>query len=171
MLARTFHECDLLVAEIVRAGSARRSRLRPISPRSCRSWCTNTAARSRRLRRGSRQPTSVTAGGGSPRSARSCGPRNDRVGLAEHRAPDRRSLRVAHAWVAGEGFAEVVSDEELTGGDFVRTIKQLIDLLRQLSLIVAPVARHSASGGGGRRGGVPRRGRRQFGADRRAVAT
>jgi ATP-dependent RNA helicase HelY len=32
-----------------------------------------------------------------------------------------------------------VEAEELSGGDFVRTIKQLIDLLRQLA-IVAPVA-------------------------------
>ena len=84
----------------------------------------------------SRRP--LTAGGGSPRSARSCGPRNAPVGLAEHRAPDPTFAAVAHAWVAGEGFAEVVTDEELTGGDFVRAIKQLIDLLRQLSLIAAP---------------------------------
>jgi ATP-dependent RNA helicase HelY len=46
---------------------------------------------------------------------------------------------VAYAWVAGEGFAELVAEEELTGGDFVRTTKQLIDLLRQLAL-VAPHA-------------------------------
>jgi ATP-dependent RNA helicase HelY len=46
--------------------------------------------------------------------------------------------------VAGEGFAEVVADEELTGGDFVRTTKQLVDLLRQLAL-VAPDAETRAS--------------------------
>jgi ATP-dependent RNA helicase HelY len=57
------------------------------------------------------------------------------VGLAEHRAPDPTFAAVAHAWVAGEGFAEVVGGDELTGGDFVRTVKQLIDLLRQLALI------------------------------------
>ena len=34
----------------------------------------------------------------------------------------------------------MVEDEELSGGDFVRTIKQLIDLLRQLALL-APVDR------------------------------
>ena len=42
---------------------------------------------------------------------------------------------MAFAWVAGEGFAEVVVDEELTGGDFVRTTKQLIDVLRQVALV------------------------------------
>jgi ATP-dependent RNA helicase HelY len=34
--------------------------------------------------------------------------------------------------VAGEGFAELVQAEDLTGGDFVRTIKQLIDVLTQI---------------------------------------
>jgi ATP-dependent RNA helicase HelY len=53
---------------------------------------------------------------------------------------------VAYAWVAGEGFAEVVSDEELTGGDFVRTVKQLIDLLRQIALVApSPATRRSAA--------------------------
>jgi ATP-dependent RNA helicase HelY len=48
--------------------------------------------------------------------------------------------------VAGEGFAEVVSEEELTGGDFVRTMKQLIDLLRQVATIApSPATRRAAS--------------------------
>ncbi len=87
------------------------------------------------------------------------------VGLAEHRAPDPTFAAVAHAWVAGEGFAEVVTDEELTGGDFVRAIKQLIDILRQLA-IVAPSrdTRRAASGRGA--GGVPWRGGGQLRADR-----
>ena len=44
-------------------------------------------------------------------------------------------MAVAFAWAAGEGFAEVVEQEELSGGDFVRTTKQLIDVLRQLALV------------------------------------
>ena len=36
----------------------------------------------------------------------------------------------------------MVEAEELSGGDFVRTMKQLIDVLRQLAL-VAPDARHA----------------------------
>jgi ATP-dependent RNA helicase HelY len=58
-------------------------------------------------------------------------------GLAQHRPPDPTFFAIAYAWVAGEGFAEVVADEELTGGDFVRNVKQLIDVLRQVA-IVAP---------------------------------
>jgi ATP-dependent RNA helicase HelY len=37
--------------------------------------------------------------------------------------------------VAGEGLAEVVAGEELAGGDFVRTMKQLVDLARQLAMV------------------------------------
>ena len=52
-----------------------------------------------------------------------------------HRPPDPTFVAVAFAWAAGEGFAEVVEAEELSGGDFVRTTKQLIDVLRQLALV------------------------------------
>ena len=54
------------------------------------------------------------------------------------RAPDPTFVALAHAWAAGQSFASVVEDEDLSGGDFVRTMKQLIDLLRQLALL-APV--------------------------------
>jgi ATP-dependent RNA helicase HelY len=68
------------------------------------------------------------------------------VGLGEHRAPDPTFAAIAYAWVAGEGFAEVVGDDEVTGGDFVRTIKQLIDLLRQLSIVAPePTTRRAAA--------------------------
>ncbi|MDQ3354781.1 MAG: hypothetical protein M3507_09965, partial [Actinomycetota bacterium] len=39
---------------------------------------------------------------------------------------------------------EVIGDEDLSGGDFVRTMKQLIDLLRQLG-DVAPLAGTAAA--------------------------
>ncbi len=61
------------------------------------------------------------------------------TGLAEHRPPDPGFAAAAYAWVAGEGLADVVSGEEVAGGDFVRTMKQLVDLARQLAL-VAPDA-------------------------------
>ncbi len=56
------------------------------------------------------------------------------VGLSEHRAPEPTFFAVAHGWVAGEGFADVV-EHDLTGGDFVRTMKQLIDVLGQIAQI------------------------------------
>ena len=67
-----------------------------------------------------------------------CGPRAviDKLVLLKQGC-DPTFVAVAFAWAAGEGFADVVEAEDLSGGDFVRTTKQLIDLLRQLA-IVAP---------------------------------
>jgi ATP-dependent RNA helicase HelY len=62
----------------------------------------------------------------------------DDAGLPETRPPDPGFAPVVHGWVAGEELAEVL-DDELTGGDFVRQVKQCIDLLRQVSE-VAPDA-------------------------------
>ena len=145
MLARTFHECDLLVAEIVRAGlldglgPADLAALVSVVVYEHRSpepagapWFSSPEIRDR-WRRIAAISEELQA-------------QERAVGLAEHRPPDATFAAVAHVWVAGEGFAEVVSDEELTGGDFVRTIKQLIDLLRQLSLTApAPDTRRAAA--------------------------
>jgi ATP-dependent RNA helicase HelY len=145
MLARTFHESDLLVAEIVRSGVLdgldapdlaalvstvvyeHRSSEAPPAP-----WFSSNEVRDR-WRRLAAISEDLRA---TERS----------VGLAEHRPPDPTFAAIAYAWVAGEGFAEVVADDELTGGDFVRTTKQLIDLLRQLAIIAPdPSTRRSAA--------------------------
>jgi ATP-dependent RNA helicase HelY len=56
----------------------------------------------------------------------------DEAGLPETRPPDPGFGVVAHAWAAGKDLEDVLLDEEMTGGDFVRNVKQLIDLLRQV---------------------------------------
>ena len=48
------------------------------------------------------------------------------------RMPDPTFFALAHAWAAGETLDHVLDDEALSGGDFVRNAKQLIDLLRQI---------------------------------------
>ncbi len=134
ILARTFHECDLLIVECLRQGLfdglepavlaalvsvfvyEHRSQEPPPPP-----WFPSPLARRRwqRINAVSAELQSI----------------EDQAGLAEHRSPDPTFIAVAYAWAAGEGFAEVVEAEELSGGDFVRTTKQLIDLLRQLALV------------------------------------
>ncbi len=48
--------------------------------------------------------------------------------------------------MAGDDLADVVADEELTGGDFVRTMKQLVDLARQVALVAPdPTTRQRAA--------------------------
>jgi len=60
--------------------------------------------------------------------------------LPETRRPDPGFAAAIHGWVVGDDLADVLDDEEMTGGDFVRNVKQTIDLLRQIA-DVAPVAR------------------------------
>lgn len=131
MLARVFHESDLLIAESIRLGLLdgidaptmaglvssfvyeHRSPEDPPAP-----WFSSPDAfdRWKRIERLSVELRVLEA----------------QNGLSEHRPPEPTFYSVAYAWVAGEGFAEVVADEELTGGDFVRTVKQLIDVLGQI---------------------------------------
>jgi len=48
------------------------------------------------------------------------------------REPDAGFMATAHGWAAGGDLDEVLEDENIPAGDFVRTIKQLTDLLRQI---------------------------------------
>jgi ATP-dependent RNA helicase HelY len=58
-----------------------------------------------------------------------------RAGLTPTRRPDPGFMAVAHAWASGGDLDEVLEDEELTAGDFVRTMKVLLDLLGQVSRV------------------------------------
>ena len=61
--------------------------------------------------------------------------RLQRIESAQHapltRRPDPGFAAAAWSWAAGQDL-DVILDEDLTGGDFVRNVRQLIDLLRQL---------------------------------------
>ncbi len=59
--------------------------------------------------------------------------------LPETRPPDGGFVAIAHAWAAGGDLDQILDDEDLTAGDFVRTAKLLIDLLRQFASL-APLA-------------------------------
>ncbi len=144
MLARVFHESDLLVTEALRRGvldgvdaptmaglvSAfvyeHRSPDDPPPP-----WFPNRDVRDRYAR--------------IERLSAELAFAEQQHGLAVHRPPDPTFFPVAYAWVAGEGFAQVVAEEALTGGDFVRAVKQLIDLLGQLGQVAPdPATRATA---------------------------
>lgn len=55
-------------------------------------------------------------------------------GLVPHRELDAGLMEVTFDWAQGSDLIDILSDE-LTAGDFVRTMKQLIDLLRQIALV------------------------------------
>jgi ATP-dependent RNA helicase HelY len=134
MLATLYHECDLLVAECVHEGLfddldppsvaglasvfgyEHRSQEAPPAP-----WYPSA-----RVRR-SYQRIEVLS--------RELEVDESAAGLPLTRPPDPTFLALAHAWAAGEELADVLEHEDVTAGDFVRVVRQLIDLLRQIALI------------------------------------
>jgi ATP-dependent RNA helicase HelY len=144
ILAKTFHECDLLIVECVRQGllddldPAALAGLVSVFVYEHRSpepppaaWFPSPTVRKRwqRIADISYELEEI----------------EEEAGLSVHRPPDPTFVAVAYAWAAGEGFAEVVEAEELSGGDFVRTTKQLIDVLRQLAIVAPERATRSAA--------------------------
>ncbi|MDH4168106.1 MAG: DEAD/DEAH box helicase [Acidimicrobiia bacterium] len=73
----------------------------------------------------------------------------DHHGVPASGSPDATLFAVVHAWTAGQDLEDLLDLDFLSGGDFVRNMKQLIDLLRQLGHVAdrpatAAVARQAA---------------------------
>jgi ATP-dependent RNA helicase HelY len=137
LLSRIFHECDLLCASVLADGLLddlepaeiagvvsmityeHRAKDLPPAP-----WYPSARVRDRAER--------VEA------LARSIIDAEERAGLTPTRLPDATFLAIAHAWAAGESLEVVLEDDVVSGGDFVRNVKTLVDLLRQIAA-VAPV--------------------------------
>jgi ATP-dependent RNA helicase HelY len=129
-LARLYHESDLLVAESLGQGL-----LDGLSPEETAGAVSLFTFENRsqtppapwfptpRLRRRWNQISELAA---------ELNAAEDDAGLPLTRPPDPGFVGLAFAWASGEELAEVIADEEMSGGDFVRNVKQLIDLLRQV---------------------------------------
>ena len=73
----------------------------------------------------------------------------EQAGLPLSRPPEGGFAAIAHAWAAGQDLDELMDSGDMSGGDFVRGMKQLLDLLRQIGEIApdastARVARQAA---------------------------
>lgn len=55
-----------------------------------------------------------------------------RAGLVETRYPDVGLVDSIHAWASGLDLVDIFDAEDLRAGDFVRSARQLLDLLRQI---------------------------------------
>ncbi len=138
ILARLYTETDLLVAEALREGlldgltAAETAAVVSCFTYERRGdddmaappprWPTRTVAdRARRIE--ARWRTLAAA--------------EDDAGLPATRPPDPGFTAHLAEWVSGESLTDILEDDELAGGDFVRHVKQSIDLLRQLA-VVAP---------------------------------
>ncbi|MGQ0832126.1 MAG: DEAD/DEAH box helicase [Microthrixaceae bacterium] len=137
VLARTYHEADLLVAEAVTTGL-----LDDLDVPSLAALvsCLTYEHRSRERPPDPRHPSSTVRErfAALERLASELNADEDAAGLPLTRPPDAGFVHLAHAWASGEGLSAVLEDEALSGGDFVRNVKQLVDLLRGIG-DVAPV--------------------------------
>jgi len=67
------------------------------------------------------------------------------AGLTMTRMPEAGFADLARSWAEGSDLASIVGGGEVSAGDFVRNIKQLIDLLRQLGELAPDAATATAS--------------------------
>lgn len=68
------------------------------------------------------------------------------AGLRLTRELDSGFASIAASWAGGEDLGEVLDLEDLTGGDFVRQVRQLVDVLRQLAQVAPERATRRTAG-------------------------
>ena len=122
MLARIYNELDLVVAQAIRAGA-----LDGLETPSLAAVLSCLVYESRGDRGGAPSRLPDTA------SARAVGRLERR-----HRVPpgpplDPGFARAAHLWAGGAGLADALDWSELAAGDFVRWVRQVIDLAAQIA--------------------------------------
>jgi ATP-dependent RNA helicase HelY len=143
-LARIYHEADLLIAECLAQGL-----LDGLGEAELAGMVSVFTFEARGQGEGSKgwfpNPRLKRRWADVEQLARELNAAEDDAGLPLTRPPDPGFVGVAHAWAAGEELAEVIEDEEMSGGDFVRNVKQLIDLLRQLGEVAPEPATAKAA--------------------------
>jgi ATP-dependent RNA helicase HelY len=135
MLSRIFHEQDLLIAEAVSLGvfkgldAPRMAGLASVFVYEERSRDRepNVHVRDNTLRDRVRR---------IERLSEVLGRDEIRVGIPRHRPVDAGFIDFAVEWCRGDELPSVLDRGDLSAGDFVRTMKQLIDLLRQIALVL-----------------------------------
>jgi len=129
-LARIYHESDLLIAECIDTGIV--DGLNPPELAALMSVFTFEA-------RGQAEPDRSFPTSRLRQRWAEIEQVSLRLNQAEHagglpltRRPDPGFMVPAFAWAGGDELSAIIEEQEISGGDFVRNVKQLIDLLRQL---------------------------------------
>src|SRR5664280_2716476 len=134
-LASIYHEADLLVAEALRGGL-----LDGLDPASLAGVASALTFEARRSSEETAEPhgkkvierlTRLDAVAGELRAD------ERRVGLRRTRRPDAGLARAVIGWAKGATLGTVLRDADVAPGDFVRNVRQLIDLVRQLAQVAA----------------------------------
>lgn len=68
-----------------------------------------------------------------------------RAGVPESPPPDPTIAPLMYAWAHGDSLRNILSDDQLSAGDFVRNVKTLVDLLRQISTVAPDRATATAA--------------------------
>ena len=128
LLAKIYGETDLLIAESIREGVF--SQLSPIDLVAVISVFVyeSRAEENAKIPRGDISEALAKI---SKIYGRVFNLENDH-NLEPMRAPDFGFCWPARGWASGQSLTSVLKDSELTVGDFVRNMKQIVDLLRQL---------------------------------------
>jgi ATP-dependent RNA helicase HelY len=143
VVAQLYHECDLLVAEALTRGmlddlepatlaavlSVFTHEHRAVAPPSAPSFPTRRARHRFEAVEGLAE--------GLRRMERD-------HGVPLTRAPEPGFASKAHRWAEGRELASLI-DDELSAGDFVRNVKQLIDLMRQIATAAPRVETRSSA--------------------------
>ena len=128
MLAKIYGETDLLIAESIQSGVF--ANLTPADLVSVISSCIYESRNdeAEKVPRGEIQIAlaAITKIYGKIHDAESD------LNLEPMRAPDFGFCWASHKWASGHSLTSILKGSDLTVGDFVRSMKQIIDLLRQL---------------------------------------
>jgi ATP-dependent RNA helicase HelY len=142
-LRRTYHEADLLVCLAIEDGL-----FDGLDPPSLAALCSclTYEHRSAEAPPAPRFPSAVVRERHDRLVALSeqLRERERAAGLPVTRGVDPGFADMAYRWTSGEELASVL-DEETTGGDFVRTSRQLVDLLRQVATLTADADARAAA--------------------------
>jgi ATP-dependent RNA helicase HelY len=131
-LARIFHELDLIVAEALTVGL-----FDELNAAELASLLSTFVYEFRRAEDPPRPiiPTTLASKWKTLQTlSNKIAHDEESSGLSPHRSLDPGLMDVTFAWASGDELIDILN-EDLTAGDFVRTMKQLIDLLRQISLV------------------------------------
>ena len=128
LLAKIYGETDLLIAESIQAGIF--DRLTPPDLVSVISACIYES-RNDEAAKVPRGDIQLALAGISGIYSKIHDAESD-MNLEPMRAPDFGFCWAAHKWASGHSLTAVLKGSDLTVGDFVRSMKQIIDLLRQL---------------------------------------
>ena len=130
LLAKIYGETDLLIAEMIRKGAF--DKLTAAEIVSIASVFVHESRKEAppRLPQGSVEEVL----GELVRTWVQINDMENELGLEPIREPDAGFAWPAYRWASGHSLSSIMRGTELTVGDFVRSMKQIIDLLRQISI-------------------------------------